>query len=523
MIRTRDNLLPNLMLIFSLFLYSSQVFSSSLESNSSLFAPSIKSAFEEVSEMNEMSEIKESESNVSNINSSDISNIKYQISTQSLISHLGKQDEAIVTITNTSSSELLKIEPLQLPLPLQLQNETCMGELHPSQSCIYKVNFSPDSLEQNGEIDLKIIYSYGQGDKILNLKKLKYRTIPKNVINLSQFDEVYSSLNIGTVCADKIIYANGNHNIPIFLTLNITDTNYKKVNVNYDEVYGAVQIFVRRGNTNQFITKYNEKGTYNVLNKKNKFSRCMKSPTNHSYSEHKLFFSSSNGGENIIIGGKIDYINRKGEIKSIQTSDNGYLNLHSFDKIIYPTENLFHLVQEKSTNFGFTASTRSVIKVSPKVENYPNLYHYRLKSFSLTDTTFGEHQTTGLRPLKFKKEKFNLIPIYNHGDFSINYKTGDNYEMPINYNYNYGRKFGLLDLVSLKHKPNNIDSIIIDDSYFSLASFQANDLALITQSYCYGCTHVSADVYFKLTMEGFDAFGNDFKFISDSRQNNLYL
>ncbi|WP_186645275.1 hypothetical protein [Fluviispira vulneris] len=517
MLSVRQILLPKLMIISSI-LYCSQISAEDVlpNENSSTKRTHSRKNFQATSDIN--SEKKESRNNLLKL-----SNLSYLISTQKLNAHLGDKRESIVTITNTSRSDYIRVEPLPLTYPLQILHNSCDGELSPSQSCVYKIVFSPQSNDQKGSDEIKIAYYNGNDSKLIKLDQIKYQTIPKNVLDLSMYDEVYASLNMGTICSEKRMYANGKHNIPLFPSLSITDKNYKKITVDENEVYEAVQIFVRRGNTNQFIEQNKGNSTYSVSQTKNKFSRCMNSPTNDSYNNHKLFFTSSNGGENIIIGGKIDYINKSGEIKTIKTSDNGFLTIQSSDKIIYPNENLFHLVQEKSTGFGFTASTRSVIRVSPKVEVYPNLYHYRLSSFSMTDTTFGEHYTTGLKPLKFNRESFNLVRGYYDNSPSLKYNSNNNYDVGINYNFKYGRKFQVLDLISLKHKPNFIDSINLDGSYFSFASFQKNDLALVTQSYCNGCTRVSADVYFKLTIEGHDTYGNDFKFISDSRQNNLYL
>ncbi|BBH53536.1 hypothetical protein [Fluviispira sanaruensis] len=517
MVSIRQKLFPKLMIISSIF-YSVQISADVISPIESL-APKLANArknFQTTSDLK--SEKKENRNKLLRL-----SNLAYLISTQKLNAHLGDKSEAIVTITNTSPSDYIRVEPLPLTYPLQILNNSCDKELSPSQSCVYKIIFSPQRHDQKGSDEIKIAYYNGNDSKLIKLDQIKFQTIPKNVLDLSMYDEVYASLNMGTICSEKRMYANGKHNIPLFPSLSITDKNYKKITVDEKEVYDAIQVFVRRGNTNLFIEQENNSSTYSVSQMKNKFSRCMNSPTNDSYNYHKLFFTSSNGGENIIIGGKIEYINKLGEIKTIQTSDNGYLTIQSLDKIIYPTENLFHLVQEKSTGFGFTASTRSVVRVSPKVEVYPNLYHYRLSSFSMTDTTFGEHYTTGLKPLKFNRESFNLVRGFYDNSPSMKYNSNQNYDVGINYNFKYGRKFQVLDLISLKHKPNLIDSINLDGSYFSLASFQKNDLALVTQSYCNGCTHVSADVYFKLTLDGHDTYGNDFKFISDSRQNNLYL
>ncbi|MBX9837159.1 MAG: choice-of-anchor D domain-containing protein, partial [Silvanigrellaceae bacterium] len=330
-----------------------------------------------------------------------------------LISNIDK-DSTIRTYTiknnGNGKATLVTLPTLVKPLSIKLDSSTCKPvdgksfELAKGASCAFDVTLNSDKIDEQKDVAMVVTYNDGTAKKSA-ITTINYKTVAANVLNLSKYTIANSFIGIDTPCSDKEIYGNGVHNIQ--LKPNLTFTTFEgnediAKELNLDDVLLATQPTIYDGTSERPMPfESNE-----ITRVKNPYSKCSNDALGGSDIPDKgLFFKTKSSGKNVVIGAKLQYVDKSGKISEVKTIDSSRLKLKA---LVNPYgvsseskfKNMGIVFEHYSSSLAHRTNYR-LTKISPNLTAFKSLQNFQLKKWSI----FNNNSRSGREILVFVVSK----------------------------------------------------------------------------------------------------------------------
>ena len=421
--------------------------------------------------------------------------LKIDLGNDILIANKAKSEIRPITVENIGNGDASAIVIPSVPSPFSIEKNDCYNKvLKQDEKCTFNVKFDPkDIIDKVQKQD--IVIKYSDGKNILETKSsLKYMSVDDDVLNLSKYQIMTSSIEVDVACNKKQIYGNRKHSIPIISKFTATDENGKLIIPANEALLAATKIQLRLSNNDVTLPS----GTNEILPNKDEYSRCIDSSVEVP-SQNVKYFKTGESGAPIVLAAMVQYVDKNGVISKVSTTESGRVRIEALRKENYEGSFLSLTQEGAKGNPGFYSNGYSLIRVSRNVseaEKWKGLETFKINYVTMTDTYWDEKPTTGRVEVDLVKNKETDIAKFVKNKFST------------------GRNFATINVFQKKYFSSTDVNYLIDGWGFNLGTFLPNDIGIGVKSVTSGViSHRSAYIHnYTLKLEGYDMYGNDFAF-----------
>jgi hypothetical protein len=255
-----------------------------------------------------------------------------------------------------------------------ITNDNCSVQgLDVGQECTFDATFSPlenilqGSDSKTGNVEYKISYPT-KSEKQSKQITIPYVAISAKILNLSSSDlsstsSISGSLELQTLCEVKSVYGNGKHNIPIIPNFTAGSEIIDSANV-----LKATDFYIKEGNREILLTDNVPQINQDlILRSPNNYSYCMNSDILKT-SGTAAYFATKKSAAERDLRAQIKWINKKGEITTVKTSDSENLKILGKESMQYNPNSMteyFNISGEGLGHSGATHNNFTLIRFSP--------------------------------------------------------------------------------------------------------------------------------------------------------------
>ncbi|MGY3804158.1 choice-of-anchor D domain-containing protein [Pigmentibacter ruber] len=426
-----------------------------------------------------------------------IANLTIESTADYLIANVNSSATRTYTIKNAGNGKATKLALPVLVSPLKIGATTCKAELDKDQSCTFDVVLTADKDNyETAGYAMAVVYNDGKAQKTA-ISNINFKSVPANVLNLSQYKVATASIEIGTICKTAEVYGNGSHNIPLVSTFTGTDINGKKVEVKLADVMKSTQVQLVAGGVS-----IEAPGIKAV---KDAYSKCIDG-SSIPEGVSAVYLTSKANGQTLDVGAKLSYVEKDGKVSSVSTDNYqaGRIKVdvkdNPFLKIAADSLYSIGIIADDYSSGLVTRDNYRLFRIAPNLKDIPSLSIARVAQIQITNT----NQNKSSNWYQISADKFSTdLAWFDQGQR----KTFMNNQYRREF---YSGKFlngslkGSETTVNLsKNKSTNLTLAQITSQDFALASISDSGMPSWVGNYQW---HLP----FKIEMQGTDSFGNQF-------------
>jgi hypothetical protein len=426
-------------------------------------------------------------------------NIEVDVGQGKLIANDGTEEIRKIIIRNKGSDAATGIKAPNIVSPLSIKSNSCSAKpLEANKTCEIEVKFSPNSPNFNASQQIAIEYQDGT-KKQNTVSTLSYMSVAKDVLNLSKYEVATSNIEVNTTCTTKKVYGNGKHGIPITSKFTASDKNGNKIEVAASDLLAATKIQLRDGNNDVLLSSLTE--INKITSVKDDYSRCIDSSVAVP-SQNVQYFKTSQSGASIVLGAKLQYVDKNGVISTVSTTESGRERIEALSKVNY-TGDFLNSTKERKGYWDLYADNYNLFKVSRNLSNaekWKGLEVFTVNRVTLKDIGW---------------------PSWGFPTITCNVNLAQNQETDLIASGSFEGKFDSsakreFDYAKIFQKKSYSGSIYTyGNNSFSLSEFLPNDIGIAVRSTRYGAIgHGSRKIDYSLQLNGYDMYGNDFTFMN---------